>query len=89
VGDPLSVSRLEILVLNSIILGIMRRHIANYFLCNLGMHKWTNWSDPISGEKAVAILIATGESIKEQVMLQERRCMRCNKAEYKHVKIKQ
>ena len=53
------------------------------------MHKWSSWSEPISGEKAVAILIATGESIKEQVMLQERRCARCNKAEYKHVKIKQ
>jgi len=67
----------------------MRRHFLNFILCGTGMHKWSNWSEPISGEKAVAILIATGESIKEQVMLQERRCARCNKAEYKHVKIKQ
>jgi hypothetical protein len=66
----------------------MRRHFLNFILCSTGLHKWTNWSEPISGEKAVAILIATGESIKEQVMLQERRCMRCNKAEYKNIKIK-
>lgn len=59
------------------------------FWCNLGLHDWDKWKDIGEGDLIITTqsLFFDKEAKKSQlVLLQERRCLVCNKAERKYVK---